>query len=407
MFKGSFLIYFFLSIHAFAITGLEPLKKRAAEHNHELQSLWHEMESKKSLVEAAQSPYYPHINAIIGTSENNVKDPLFQEKGSFSYLDAKINLFNGFKDQTLARKQELELQLKRIEFEKHQRNLSQQLTEVVSEMLYLHNLQHILKLEDSITRDQVKMASKKTAAGLTSNVDNLEMELREQELQIQIKQIDQLHTECHEKLIQIMGSDFQDDQLEHLQFEKIADFNVTKANVMNLNPDLRRAHVLSEMNALERKIVKSGNLPIIDFTYTLGRITPGQDSSSVLDESKYTLQITIPLFNGYETFHKTNSHSFLSEALHEEGMQTSISITTSYNILLSKFNELQSLYRINELRLETSKKYFHATVAEYKRGIKNSPDLVNATDRWFTAQKRKYELLKELELTKVRIENMI
>jgi hypothetical protein len=45
-------------------------------------------------------------------------------------------------------------------------------------------------------------------------------------------------------------------------------------------------------------------------------------------------------------------------------------------------------------------------VNEYKRGVKNSPDLVGATERWFSSQKRKYELLKELELAKIKLENL-
>ena len=61
---------------------------------------------------------------------------------------------------------------------------------------------------------------------------------------------------------------------------------------------------------------------------------------------------------------------------------------------------------INDKKLVNSQKYFDLTLGEYKRGIKNSPDLVGATDRLFLAKKKKYELLKELEALKVKIENI-
>ena len=38
--------------------------------------------------------------------------------------------------------------------------------------------------------------------------------------------------------------------------------------------------------------------------------------------------------------------------------------------------------------------------------VKNSPDLVNATERLFAEKKRKFEILKELEILKFRIENL-
>ena len=56
---------------------------------------------------------------------------------------------------------------------------------------------------------------------------------------------------------------------------------------------------------------------------------------------------------------------------------------------------------------ETQGKTLNETLDEYKRGIKNSPDLVGATDRLFLVKKKKYELLKDLEVLKLKAESIL
>ena len=58
-------------------------------------------------------------------------------------------------------------------------------------MMTLHKMQEIIKQELKENKKQTKMAQKKVQAGLTSEIDYLEFELREKEIQIEQKQIDQ------------------------------------------------------------------------------------------------------------------------------------------------------------------------------------------------------------------------
>ena len=84
-------------------------------------------------------------------------------------------------------------------------------------MVYLHKLQDILKEEYEITQTQKKMAAKKVASGLTGQVDNYEVELREAEIQIHQRQLEQRHSEAHLDLVKIYGEDLSDSQLSKLQ----------------------------------------------------------------------------------------------------------------------------------------------------------------------------------------------
>ena len=55
--------------------------------------------------------------------------------------------------------------------------------------------------------------------------------------------------------------------------------------------------------------------------------------------------------------------------------------------------------------MASAEKYYDLTLAEYKRGVKNSPDIVGATERYFDSKKKKIEIQKELELVQLQLNN--
>lgn len=404
--KGLLLICLSFGVNTYGMEGISNLEQQLVEKNQTLSALQNEVQSKESLLKSSYSNYYPTINAVGGWGENRVDNPEERNKGYFGYLDGRVNLFNGFKDLSISNQKEIEVQLKKLEYEASRRELRTELIETASNMIYLHRLQAILIDEEKITKDQKKMAAKKVSAGLTSTVDNLEFDLREREIEIQQKEINQLHKEYHQKLLQLFGSDIPDAELDKITFGSVEGLKQVKPFVIENNLEVQRAQLLSKQTEYERKELKGEYMPSVDFIYSFGRLTPSEASPITFNETKYGLQISIPLFSGLSTTNKNAAKKSETLARKAQANQAALNSQSSFTSLKEKIQELNDLYEINESKLVTSKKYFKMTVGEYKRGIKNSPDLVGATERWFNSQKKKFELLKEFELTKNRIENL-
>lgn len=397
-----------LSLGAHALEGSDILEKKLLEKNQEFLSLQKQVESKEALNEASKSGFYPTLNAVGGWGQNKTDDLITTEKGYIGYLEGKLNLFHGFKDQLASDQSSTEVNLSKFELESKKRDLRLQLTEAVSNMILLHKLQSILEEEFKITQTQKQMAARKVAAGLTGSVDNLEFDLRENEIQIEQKQISQQHQETHQIFNKIFGEDVTDADLEKLDFSSSEKLSKIESQIKIENTlEYQKADILEKKAALERQEVKADFLPSVDFTYSAGRITPSDDSPMKFNESKYALLITIPLFSGFDSYYKIKSASFMSNSAEKLKMQKRNDVNSDFAIAKTKMNELTALFQINESKLSLSQKYFDLTLSEYKRGIKNSPDLVTATERLFSSKKKKYELLKELELLKVKIENLI
>ena len=388
-----------------ALEGLTALEKKLVEKNQQYLSLENQVAAEEAISNASNFAYYPSLKAVGGWANNKTDET--KETGSLAYLEGKLNLFSGFKDQAFKSLREIDHQVASINLRKKQRELRFQLVDLVSDMIISHKLKTILDEEYKVSQSQKQMAAKKVSAGLTGNVDNLEFELRENELSIEKKQIEQKHLELHQKFISIFGSDISDSEMQSIDFSKVEKLiSVPSSSNYEKSLDYESAELIATRSELEKKEIKAEYLPAVDFVYAAGRITPSEAIPMNFNESKYSLLITIPLFSGFSTYYKTKAANYRFAAAEKLKQQLRNEVKARLNILQTKISELGIIFEINEKKLATSQKYFDLTLAEYKRGIKNSPDLVAATERLFGAKKKRYELLKELEIAKVELENL-
>jgi outer membrane protein TolC len=405
-FNASFILGLFLSISVHALIGADGIFKTVEASNQEVLALQKNSEAKQASDKASISGFLPTLSAVGGWQKNTVDDPRDSEKGYNGYLEGKLNIFRGFKDQSFSERKELDRKIANIELEMKKREVRAEITQVLGDMISLHKLQAILQEELSVNKNQKQMAQKKVSAGLTSRVDNLEFELRESEILLEQKQIDQEHDENHQKFFKVAGTHFQDTDLTHVDFSPESEFlNLKRQMNLDQNLDYQKANLYQSQAEIEKSEIRSDFLPTLDFTYAVGRLTPTEEDSFKFNESKYGVQLTIPLFSGFETYYKTKSVSLLSQSFENTKNHIRNVVNSDFEILSMKLKELTYAFQINEKKISNTEKYYNLTLAEYKRGIKNSPDLVSATERYFSAKKKKLEILKTLEILKVKIEN--
>ncbi len=403
----AFVLFSISSVHA--LQGMEELSKNLFEKNQDVQALQKNIEAKEAESAAAKSGYFPTVNAVVGFEQNKTDDMPIVEKGQVGYLEGQLNLFKGGKDQALRGQKNIEIQLAKLELESKKRDLKLELTELASQMVYLHKLQSILDEELKLTLTQKQMASKKVSAGLTSTVDNLEFQLHESEIQIEQRQINQQHEEAHQQFIKIYGEDIPDSRLGQLDFSPISIIDHLLKTIAPLNVedtvDFQKSKLIEEQLESVKKEIKSEFLPSVDFTYSVGRLTPSEVSPLKFNENKLAVHLTIPLFSGFDTYYKTKAASLSLQAAQHAKNQRRNDVISYFAKLKIQLFELNQLFQINEIKLVKSQSYFDMTLSEYRRGIKNSPDLVSATDRLYSTKKKRLEILKDLETLKVRVEN--
>ena len=151
----------FAALNANALVGINELTQSLYQKNQELSSLEKNVESKEALSQSSNSVYYPTLNAVGGYGQNKTDDLAATQKGYLGYVEGKLNLFRGFKDQSIANQIDIDVQISKLDLEFKKRELRKDLTEVASSMVYLHKLQTILEEEYKVTQLQKQMAAKK------------------------------------------------------------------------------------------------------------------------------------------------------------------------------------------------------------------------------------------------------
>lgn len=403
-------VLFFLSLgilnSAFGQSSFDSLLEKALEKNAEYSAALKDKESAQAQVSGRNGSYFPTIEAVAGWEDRRVE--LEPAKGNVGYLRGQFNIFNGFSDQASKNQAKAELLVKEATLEIKKRELRISLREAVSEMLYLHGLYEIFNEEIKVVQLQKQMASKKVAAGLTSSVDNIEFDLRADELEIQKRRIERAHIETHEKLFKIFGEEISDQDISKLQFRDLPEIKsiLNKAKIEK-NPFTTRANADLAVAEAERITARSELMPRLDFEYAYGRISPSEVKNLKYDESRVGVFLTIPIFSGLSGYYGNKAASLRQAARGLDKTQTARNIQSEFAILKEKVKETIELLEITERKRISSKKYFDMTLAEYRRGIKNSPDLVGATERRFDSEKQKIEFQKDLEILSTQLENLM
>lgn len=379
------------------------LDSRLISSNQELKSLQQDIAAQESLKKSTYSPFLPSLNAVGGLARTKTDEE--DNKGQVGYLQGSANLFAGFKDRANFDIQTQNLELARLNYEIHLRTAKEELTEVLTSMIGIHQLEKILDEEFKITQTQKQMAARKVNAGLTSQVDNYEFDLRESEIEIQRRNISREHEAAHQKLNALFDQEILDKDLDGLSFATTG----TMAKDVNLSsfenhPIVRKAKIEEQIAESEKTSASSEFLPKIDLNYSFGRLTPTEDEVKY-NESEVALLVTIPLFSGFDTYHKRKSAVANLAAKEHAKSQVILNIKSQFEQLKSRAKELVELYQIIDKKLLSAEKYYNLTLSEYKRGVKNSPDLVGATERFFDSKKKKIKIQKELELVQVQLNN--
>lgn len=379
------------------------LESRLLASNQELKSLQQDIAAQDSLKKSTYSPFLPSLNAVGGLAR--IKNDRDDDKGQVGYLQGSANLFAGFKDRANFDIQKKNLELSRLNYEIRLRSAKEELTEILTSMIGLHQLEKILDEEFKITQTQKQMAARKVSAGLTSHVDNYEFDLRESEIEIQRRNIAREHDAVHKKLNALFNQEIPDKEIEGISFATTGaiakEVNLTS---FENHPLVRKAQIEEQIAESEKTSMSSEFLPKIDLSYSFGRLTPTEDEVKY-NESEVALLVTIPLFSGFDTYHKRKSAVANLSAKEHAKNQVFLNVKSQFEQLKLRAKELVELYQIIDKKLLVAEKYYNLTLSEYKRGVKNSPDLVGATERYFDSKKKKIDLQKELELVQVQLNN--
>ncbi len=400
------LITILISANAQAITidGFLALTKdrsiEAFQANKEFQSIREERAVARAL-------YYPELGVKTGAETNGVGRAEHVVSEGFAFAYAKMNIFNGGYDKDSVRIKTLEMDKK----EDH----SKYLTEVAAKkakayfykLLYHAKKKKLLFEEKQTNSELMQLAANKKKAGITSESDYIEFENKELEIEseLYINEDEKYEVEKNAKAyFVIKDSDMPTDYEGDFSIKPV---QVSGENILQSTKDtnLKIQEISYDIMIADKTLerTRTGILPKIDAEANIGMLN-GRDRKF---ENQYEWQglvsLTWPLFTGMSSVHERRSAVYKKEAKEAELVKEKQFIKADIESTQSRIKNIQKRYAIEQKNNGQAQKYYELTVQEYKRGVKNSPDMLGAIDKLYQSKMKILELERDHNLARVHL----
>lgn len=347
--------------------------------------------------------FLPTVN-ISGAQESFKKGTQDSKTQPQYGAEVKINIFNGGKDWLEESKRRLTTQRK--SYEKASTS-AEQLAEAHSiywEILYIRDHLAILKETQQINSNNLKSANRRIQSGVATETDRIEfeikdVELRQQEDSLRLKMQTQIQ---HLKLL--LGLETSKD----LSFPEEL---VHEHNFHNLIKHTEKDHeflvkpseILAQELELENRMQKRNYWPKLEAFASLNQYNEREESAIEAAERRETivgLRLSMNLFDGLSAQREAASLAALSKAA---DLEASFRKKDIENHIHSEMSELQLLHdqvHDAEENIKRSERYYRLTQAEYSRGVKNSPDVLSASEKIYDMKVRRIAIVKQFQVSK-------
>lgn len=354
-----------------------------------------EVEQLKNAKKGNQSLFYPEINIVTGVGSEYSKGDEETDKGGILYLDAKMNLFRGMEDYNSLKIDDMKIQKATLEKELELKKLKIEYSNLISENEVLNQDIKLIQSELENNKSQESMARKKVNAGLTTDAELLDFQIKQDNLQNEIL-VNELKIKENENTIKsLFANKF---LLEEIKGQiQLNQSNELKKVQNTENLYLNQLSQEVSLSQLEVDKAKSSFWPKIDLEAKAGSITPQSKMFDDKTEHQVALTLTIPLFSGFSS--SASAQQVILERQLKEKMfkdyQSNLPIIMENEEKRIELNK--HLLATNEKILKKAQKFQEQTISEYKRGIKNSPDLISASDRVFELKRKANQLNNDLK----------
>lgn len=387
--------------------GLPEAKTYAVEHNALVLSLRREVEERRAAAARARASFYPTLGVAGGVDSDLSRNEKRTVPVGYAYLS--YSPFSGFADVGRSR-------AAAIETEKAEIRLGRAEFRIGLDVERQFNLHHFKKIAIELKKGAVqtneahkRAARQKRSAGLASNADLMEFDLREALLLSDIASLEQELEASRVSLKLLLGEPLGSaieptGRYEHIHLKgSLGDYLVLAKKeseaVQVARRDVERAEA-------EAKVAGARWFPSIELTGQYGYLDllyrPKDDSASFRGGALAKFD----LFSGLGVVSEQREAQARRLKAEAQLAQETLSALAQTEIAFRKIRAIESRVHLEEQNQTRAARYYRSILSEYKRGVKNSVDMRVAADTLLDATLRresfKYELVAErLELERI------
>ncbi len=388
---------------------LEDLIREASAHNLEVAELKAHSRVLQSAWSATTGQLYPEVSLEGGPLASRFAAE--KNSGTAAYAKVEWNLFRGGRDWAQRAKAMQDASLAQTQLDQAVAKVSREVARSYYEMLFILESIAIKEAAIELNENQAKLARTKKNSGFTSEADVIEFELKDATLRSDLKRFLLEKDERARELSLLIG--YKNPTAEIVvKGHLVRDSRTPKKSVVsqrleNENLEILEAKVEYEQSQADKVIARAGLLPKLDVRGRYGKIESEGRIVAGADNYEVFLTLNVPLFSGFSSVGEVRSSQARVEESAAVLKRTSAQLRATVDGLYAKLASVMERLDLEEKTLVRSELYYKITIGEYRRGVKNSPDMVVAAERLLEARIRNLSYRKEFYLVRLDIEGLV
>ena len=351
--------------------------------------------------------FLPSLQVQAG-QEHFEKGPLPAKTQPTFGVEVSANLYNGHRDQI--ENQKLVLRAERRHIERLQVEASElaKARELYWSRLYLRDYVKLLKTAQKDNAESLRAAVRRIRGGVSAESDRFEFEMQQSDLkrEIERQQLAIINQERQLKLILGIDSESQlvlDENLEHEHDWQEALRHTEKDHAFLVRPVEIRAR---EAQA-DAQIRKRAWLPRVDAFAAVQQFNQREEEdyerARDRQESVVGVRLSMNVFDGFSGYKEGKALTLEAESAQAEARYREREVEAHLHGELAELQLLHNQVHEAEENILRAEKYYRLTRSEYGRGVKNSPDMLGATEKLIEVRQRRLMIVRDFQIAKSHV----
>lgn len=368
--------------------------------NPEAKSLRERLEASERLRGSLTRSFLPKVELSYGHERYSV-GPYNQVNQPFGGIQASVNVFNSGKDSLESDKRNLNAKISEIDSVVMEAQIMAQIRKAMSEYAYLSEVEKIL--QDALTGNEshVKAARQRVQAGLAAATDTLDFQQQAISLRQQLTQIGYEKGVVNRTIATLLGTDptsevevsFVNPHPEH------GDAIIKDIKVEN-SMAVKQSMFLAEVAKIEMKEAYRWWAPSVDiYGFAVRALQKDREypSPGQRNDAGIGFRIVLPIFDGGESYRVAQSKAAIERSQKSQAEARKLAIQREMQDTIKKLDLTHELIHGAEENVSVMTKYRQGIMSEYNRGVKNSPDVLQASNRWIQASLQYSEIKRNYQ----------
>lgn len=373
------------------------------ESNPEVLNLRHRLEASQKLKGVLTRSFLPKVQLSYG-HENYSTGPYNHVNQPFGGVEAKLNVYNSGKDSFESEKRNLEADVSGIDSTMVKAQVLAEIRKALAQLAFLDEASEILRSAIENNQSNMKAAQRRISAGLASETDNLDFRQQNIMLNQELSSLEYEKGVVKRLILTLFGHDpEQEVTVNYVNKHPEHGSEAVLKNPTGKSLLVKKALFQSDIAKIDMESAKRWWTPSVDlYGYALRFTqkereypTPGQRNDVTIG-----FRISMPIFDGGEGIRVAQSKKAISSAQESLARAKELEISKNSIDAMRRLDLTHDLIHGAEENVEVMTKYRKGILSEYDRGIKNSPDVLQANQRWIQAKNQHAEIKRNYQFAR-------